>query len=589
VQALRPIKRLPNWSFWLLLAAFALLAILEAFGPHGFAGRDEIMVLEDMARRAQGGIAFPPWGNGCLLKSVQEWLWKASGSWQSAHVPVLLAMGVEAGALGWLGWQLGGRALAQGAVLAALLSATTLLQARSLLPFAILPALLSLSAALILRGRWWALLGGALLACGFLEYEGTLFALPGFAALLFLEPRLRGRRPWATSLTGFTLALAGVLYYCRAGLAEWWHFRQAYAAPLHNAAPERTLLQLSSWCFGGRPEAYLGVYGHPVPALWVLPFLGAGLILQARRRPWLILWIVAALAALLPASGAFEPQRTVAAFPALALAAGFGWKWAWTRARPRPALAWLLVTLPWLGLGLEQRALDQSMALGQERYERSQAWIAVSQDPRFHSKVDAMLMPSGLAIESVVGPLQGPAQWVWLPGDLGDDAPPWKGVALKDSQGHFTGDALAQVPAGPQPLLADLAFLRAFWVKLPRERPLIAIACRQALQGPALKTPVARASVWMTLILWGVPVGSFSIDDLKALDAEGFKSPRFYRASTTPAMAKDLRLYYWFLWLMRRHAGAERMTPGEREFLAQNWAQVQQAPGSPAWPAPSLP
>jgi hypothetical protein len=589
---LRPIRRMPTWAFSLLLLAFALLALLEAFGPRGFSGRDELLVLQDMARRAQGPAipAWGNWGNGCMLKILQSRAWVWSGDWRSLHVPVLLAIALEGAALGWLGCCLGGRAVAQGAILAGLLSATTLLHARSLLPFAILPALLCVSAALMLRGRWAALAGGLLLACGFLDYEGTVFALPGLAAMLALEPRLRQRHAWAPALLGFAGGLAAVLYYCRFGLREWWDYRLTFYPPFANVTGGYTWLELRSWLWGGNPEAYLGVHGHPVPALWVLPFLGAGLILQTRRRPWLIVAILAGLAGLMPASGAFEPQRTVAAFPALALAAGFGWKWAWDQARPRPALAWLLLVLPWLGLGLEQRALDRSLLLGSERYARSQAWMAVAQDPRIHSKVNAMLMPAGLAMESVMGPLQGPAQWVWLPGDLGEDAPPWKGLALYDHQGHLTGDALVQIPSrGSEVLLADLAFLRTFWTQLPPLRADTARACRQALEGPSLKTPVARASVWMTFIMNGVPVNAFTLADLQALDREAFKSPRFYRACTSIVIGKDLRLYYWLLWLLRRHAGAEKLSPGERDFLKHPWAQIPILPDGPVWPTPSLP
>ena len=565
----------------------ALMALAEAMGPRGFSGRDEILVLEDLARRHYGGASLP-WGNGAILKQLQAWAWSLSGSWVSLHWPVQVALGVQAWALAAIGRRLGGPRVAQGAVLASLLSATALLQARSLLPFAALPALISVALLLSLRGGAWALAGAALLACGFLEYEAVAFALPGFAAFLIFEPRLRGKARLGAALLGFGLALAAILVGCRSYLAEWWTVRQAYNAPLQHWDQINVVGQLRAWAWGGRPESYLGVIGHPFVAWWAQPLIVVGLLKQGQRRPWLVLWIAASLLALLPVGGAFEPHRTVAALPALALAAGFGWRWLWQKSRPWPAATWLLFLLPLAGFTLEELAFERSMALGHERYDRSQGLLAAARDPRFQHHVDAMLMPGGLAIEGLLGPLQGAPQWVWLPGDFGDEAPRWPGVALYDDGHRLTGDTLAQVPArGAEPLLQDLRALRRLWIDLPTQRREMALATRRALQSGVLQTPIARLSVWLRLIQVAVPVDALTLEDLGALRQEKFKSARFYRAATALTQGSDLRITYWLAWMIRKNCGEERLSPTERALLSVPWSQVPVSPTAPRWPEPS--
>jgi hypothetical protein len=574
----------------LLCGVLGLYAALEAFGPRGFSFRDETFCFHQALSYRAGYPWTLTWANGNLLKLAQFSLYSLTHSFKALHVPALCAVLLQAASLCFIGRRLGGPRVAQGAALAILLNATALVQARSLLPFATLPALMALSVALGLQRPRLAFLGGLLLACGFLDYEATVFALPGAAAFFFFEPKLKRPAAWAWAL-GLALGLAGVLWVSRHSLADWWSFRMAYNRPLETAAHNPSPQRLWCWFFGGPAEAYLGVTGHGTFALWALPLALLGLGLQAKRRPWLWLWTGGALLALVPASEKFEPQRALAGLIPLSLAAGFGWRWLWQRARTRPGLAVLALALPVFGLWQETRAFEHSMAQGQAAYQRSQVWLGLAKDPAVAGKLDAALLPIGLTLECAVGSASDPgsAPYVWVPGDLAADAPEAPSQALHYSDGSFTGDLLLALPASA-PLRQDLAWLRPFWLRLSgwrgQRQPAIE-ACREALLRGAVKTALARAALWDTLLDDAIQSDRLNIKDLQALDHEGLRSPHFYRTRMIYSRPKDLRLTYWFCTLLQKYAGTEKLQDDERQLLTRPWAELPRTPGAPDWPEPS--
>jgi hypothetical protein len=589
VPTLPPFGRLVRRSSALLAGVMGLYALLEALGPRGFSFRDETFCFHQALSYRAGYPWAWTWANGNLLKLLQFQLYAWTGRWQVLHLPALLALGAQAGAVYAIGKRLGGPRVAQGALLASLLSATALLQARSLLPFATLPCLLALSAALALQGPRWACLGGLVCACGFLEYEATAFALPGLAALLFFEPTLERRSAWAFAM-GAGLGLGLVAWLCRDSLLEWWSYRLAYNHPWAATAGNPVAQRLGAWFLGGEPQAYLGIRDHGVLAAWALPLGLLGLGLQARRRPWLLLWVAGALAALLPASSKFEPQRAFPALIPLGLAAGFAWRALWCATPRRPWLAYALLALPLLGAAYEVSAFERSMRAGEAEYQRSQAWQRLAQDPAVAGHVDAALLPVGLTFECLNGPPRPgtPAPWVWMPSDLDHDAPHWPGQAVSYPDGRPTGDLLMQVPAG-DPLRQDLEVLRPLWLQISglrgRREPAIA-ACRQALAGGRLHSHLGRCAVWDFLMDACIKSDSLRVADLQALDREGIHSAFFYRARLIYSRPKDQRLSYWLCSLLRKHAGADKLQDDERQLLAQDWDQLPPAPGAPAWPKP---
>ena len=581
-----PAARWLPWLSPLLLSFFGLYAVLELLGPRAFCIRDETFCFHQaLIFRSTGPLAIA-WGDGNILKFFQYTAYQMSGRWRAMHLPVLGALVAQGWALYSIGFRLGGRRVAQGALLAALLSATALLQARSLLSFAILPGLLSVAVALILRGGIWAWVGGALFSAGFLDYEATLFALPGLAALLYLEPRL-ARSSSRRGLAGMLLGLALVLWACRYSLGEWWLQRMSYNLPSRHLSEQHFFGRIFAWFFGGDAQAYLGVTGHGSFATWALPLAVLGLGLQARRRPWLLVWLFGGLVAMLPASAKLEPQRAFHIVLPLSLAAGFGWRWIWWRARWRPWLAWLLLLLPVVGLGWEQRAFEQSMRAGQDLYGRSQAWSRLGHDPAFTGKIDASLMPLGFAWEALVEPPAGTAPWVWVPSDLAQELPAHEVEqrALQDAEGRFTGDLLIALP-DQDPLRKDLAVLRQHWSHQARLKSDMVTGYRRLLHDHGIKTSMGRAVLEKFLIEAGIQSDHYGLEDLQHLAQEPFKSPLLYRSMLIPTWPKDLRLSYWLCHLLEKHCGSSSLSDQERQLLSHPWAEIPISPGAPAWPQP---
>jgi hypothetical protein len=545
------LRRFPPAATAALLAVAALWALLETFGPRGFALRDESMVLAGAKRFAEGGGWNPAWGRGSLTRWLQYRL-MALGSWRFLHIPILLAVVSQSALFARLGRRLGGPRVAQGALLAGVLSAAFLVQARSLLPFAVLPCLLALSMLGLLRGGAWAAAGGFVAALGLLEYEGVLLALPGLAAMSLFEPHLKDRAGrWF--MLGALLALPLVLGLSLHSLQDWWRYR-LMANPIHGDAAG-ALRRVWQWFTGGPTQPFMGVSGHSAFPLWALPLALLGLATQARRRPWLWLWFLACLAAQIPGTPIFEPQRSIAALPVLCLAAGFGWAAAWRWSRSRRGLALALLCLPVLGLALELRAFDRSMRAGQEHYNRSQAWMGFARAHGGEANLDASLLPLGFAMEAVHGSRPGLPREIWVPLDFAADAPAWPGRLMLDNAGQAT-DMVLRPPAA-DPLLMELAALRGTWLRFNDERSQQAQLCREALAYRNLRSPLARLALWQVLMDNTVRAGQFTPADFDALAREHFRSPSFYQRFVQDALERDPALAGRLLQLGMRKAGAK--------------------------------
>ena len=584
-EAQASLTRFPRALALGLLGLAALYAVAEALGPRGFALRDESISLFLAQRWRLGAPLETDIGGGTLLNALQGWLLQLSGCWQALHLPVLAAWLLEAWTIAQVARRLGGPRAAQGAWFAAWLGAASLLQARSLLHFALLPAFLAAALALSFGPLWCGFLAGVLCACGLLEYEAILFALPGLAAFTLFEPRLKRAQRWAPWV-GFAIAAPCALWLARASLSGWWAYRTANNGPAGGQSWGRALVE---WAFGGEPAAYLGVWHHASFAAWALPLAAWGLWSQARRRPWLWVWLGSGFLTLLAAAGPLEPQRAIAAWPALVVATGFGWREAWVRARRHRSAALLLIALPVLGFAWEVRAFEASMAHGRADYARSLAWIQYHHDPGA-PVVDGSLMPAGLSFEATrPGKGRGVPSRVWVPvelaAELGDS--PWKAESLGQAGSPSAPDLLVQVPAD-DPLWEDLRQLRPVWVRTPvRDRLAYARALRAVL--PRLKTPLARAAVLRHLLEQVAPLGLLNADDLKALYAAKLRSPWVFNYALEFAPRYDQRLTWHLSWLKRRAGGDAALSPFELQVLAADYARLPAKEGAPAWPAPPQP
>lgn len=579
------LKRFPRALAWGLLGLAALYAVAEALGPHGFTVRDESISLFLAQRWRLGAPLETDIGGGTLLYALQGWAFQLSGAWQSLHWPVLAAWLFQGCAISAVAKRLGAQRAAQGAFFAAWLAAAALLQARSLLHFAMLPAFLSAALLLSFGPLYCGILAGAIVAAGLLEYEAILFALPGIAAFTLLEPRLKRSQRWAPWL-GFALAAPVALWLARRSLFGWWTYRLANNGP---AAPGHAWGHaLWQWAFGGEPEAYLGLWHHSSFAAWALPFVAWGLWSQGRRRPWLWIWAAFGLLTLLAAADPLEPQRAIAAWPALVLACGFGWREAWLRARRQRALALLLIALPVLGFAWELRAFDASMLHGKAQYTRSLAWIQMNRDAAA-PRIDGSLMPAGLSWEATrPGPALASFDRVWVPVELALELPEGSQSAPPLSLGADSSSGAPDllVALKPQdPLWSDLALLRRIWVFTPvRDRLAYARALREAL--PKLQTTLGRAAALRHLLEQVGPLGLLKLEDLQALYAAKIKSPWVFHYVLDFTPRYDLRLTWHLCWLLRQAGGDEALSPTQRALLATDYQSLKPRAGAPEWPLP---
>ncbi len=360
-----------------VLAYLTLACDVSLWHPWYAYGDERLLVcrLEDLREGARFLWRF---GRGDLsLALLWGWVRLAGPGMARLHVPDLVLAALEWAALTLLARRWLGREASWFALLALTLCAQTLVRERSLLAFQALPAeaaLLGLSAAWV-RGRPGAVLWGLAAGCAFLDYDGSLIAVPGMmlAAAAF-EPGFRAR---VGSAFAAMAAVAAVLAVRQRG--DWASYAAVRLGTAGSAATDPGLsgrLAFARELLTGGPNLpYFGVTGWPAWAPWAWPGLAAGLWM-ARRGPArsLALWAVGGTATVLAVHSAYglPVHRMAAVVPALALLSGAGF--AGLRRRLGPAAAPVLGALLVLGALSEGWAwCRHQWAFGPELYDRCQA------------------------------------------------------------------------------------------------------------------------------------------------------------------------------------------------------------------------
>lgn len=319
------------WERWLLalaLAAFSALAWLEVrqWRP-GYARTDETEALGYLQLWREGLPLPIELFKGTLHHHAEALvLWAAGPSILALHGLVWAAMAAELWLL--LGWgrALLGRRAALWALLACLACGFSLLRSRSLLSFAVMPFELLAMMSLMnrVRGRLGSLLYGAAAALLLADYEGWMLALPVLLLLWSrLDPCGRPRLLW--SLLGFSAVFLALL------LPQWEIFEvhlvnRRRNLPLYGRGLGQTLAHAFKGFWIGLPETtgQLGIKNHPMMPAWTLPFLALGAWQLRHRGRFLLAWAAIGLLPLFSNGGGGEPNRLIAAFPALFLIAGQG-------------------------------------------------------------------------------------------------------------------------------------------------------------------------------------------------------------------------------------------------------------------------
>ena len=474
------IERERPWERWLLAAVvigFALLAFAEvAHWRPGFARTDET----ELVSYEQMGREGTPWEyevfKGCIFRRLLSVILSLTGpSMLALHFLTWGAMLLEAWLLLRLGRALLSRRAALWALLAGLACATTFLRSRSLLAYAILPAELLLALAFIAR-RWGALGSlayGAFAAFMLSDYEGWVFALP--MLLIFWlreEPQNRPQASWA--LLGFGAVLASLL------VPSWGIFQEHLLQRARNVpGVERSLAQGAGQALRGffigidQVTGHMGVKMHPVMAFWAMPALLWGAFILRKHGKILWLWALFGLLPIFSTGGAGEPNRVMAAWPALCLIAGQGML---PLLRACGKRDWIFAFLL-LGLGLawEGRSYLQSMrSVEGSEYAPSQAVLELARQwPHAQPLMDFDYKGSAhwryVWQSQALAPRQGEIfvlRWEYFPAlkgqgaalnerPISDSSPPW----IWFSQGP---------PAFQRRLLACDAALRGLHQSLPR-------------------------------------------------------------------------------------------------------------------------
>jgi hypothetical protein len=191
-----------------------------------------------------------------------------------------------------------------------------------------------------------------------------------------LSPGMDRRRAGAF-LGGAALGLALGAALSREFIPVWAQARPAFSFAGGPAGALRALPgNLRDFFLGSADSVpYLGLSAQPSAPRWAWPLLIAGLW-ACRSRAWLLAWVGLGLAPLAATHFGNEPNRAVAAWPALALIAGCGWSELWSRAEGR-GWRWaapLLIALPLAGFADEALAFRRSMNANYARaYGRSES------------------------------------------------------------------------------------------------------------------------------------------------------------------------------------------------------------------------
>lgn len=471
----------------------------------GFDSYDESHVLRLLQRQREGGLF--PWDlfTGSLLLGLQRLTLFVTGpSVWALRAPVLLLLLLEVWALGRVAAKLWGPAAEEGAWLAWALSATTLMRARSLLAFAVLPAWGALLLWLLLAGpRWATALGGLLAGLLVLDYEAAPFLWGGL--LLFVWAARVERARLLSALTGSALGLALALGLSQRSVATWW---QARSVVDQAASQDWAELGRGAWdaLWGLRGSAHLEVSAHLFAGLWAFALAALALRQNTRLTRGLALWALLGLTVLLLPSAQTGTHRAVAALPALSLLAALGWvrarDWAAARSWRKLCVGALLLA----AAGLEAQAYFRSQTLadadhyGGGRNLQAAAQALAGRREQALTRLDEQ----SAAFRFLTGaPSNAPLRWLLVPPALGKDLPPdlTRGQVLRYNN-----------PGQPALLLALPAEEAAAWTALDDRLGALekSFAAHDPLHDEALLTaallsgsfpePAARAALWHQLL-----------------------------------------------------------------------------------------
>ena len=414
---------------WLVAAIFMLLLALDCGLWHpGYAYLDEgnqVSMVQDW--REGRAIPFELF-KGSVYRACAVACVKVLGpSLLALRMPGLVALGLECLLLFRMGCSFFGRRAGLWAVLACLACAQTFLRARSLLSFTVLPFEM-LALLMILPREWsgWAsFLYGAALGALLSDYEGGLLCLPIVALFWMLSPP-RSRPSVTHALAGFGLVLGCLVWNSWDGMADYLS-RRMRSLPGVGMPSTFPLTQfLNSFFMGGDCIAYLGVSQRSFVAAWTLPALAIGLTLALRRATKLLLWLALGCLPCVTIAAAAEPNRILAAWPALCILCGAG-------------LAWLLL----VGGGIwEAKGYSDSMKVGYERWYSESTAVARLQQRN----------PGKQLVNELGGEYSSQFRFLWPQGEPGAKTMfllPWEfapGLGDKRSQLKFEFTALGEPP-----------------------------------------------------------------------------------------------------------------------------------------------
>jgi hypothetical protein len=471
--------------------AFALaLAAWDVWFLHPGVGAPEELesVFYEIARAGQ---TWPHWfrfSGGAWTRLVQAGL--LAGPWDWHWIYLLNAAGFGLGAWGlWaLATELGGPLAAACTLLLLLASPFPYLQLRTLFCYGQVPAA-ALGLALALRrplGAWASLAVGALAALFWLDYDGWILVLPGAAAAWAWAPAGRRARFWP-ALAGLFLGLAVVLALSRPYLAEWWNQRQSQL-PGPGATTGQLagiLARAQGYFLGSRAPLAMGLQQWPA-----FPWLGwPGLILALAWAPaWLWIWAAGGLLGLAVGGPFQEPNRVIAAWPALLLLSGLGTARLLDKVGAlRPLPHWGLCLAPLLGFavfiqaegqwdgdihGLSRRLLQaadflgaQGAALGPPLDRVDQSFLERAR-PELRPR-SSSAAPQWFLVPRTMADPQDPRWGEWRAFDSGPQSPSTWLLRPSPAAAALLGQAAGQISALPDfqsvpwPTSEALARLRA--------------------------------------------------------------------------------------------------------------------------------
>lgn len=465
----------------LLAAAFVLAGLafavwdLSLLHP-GFAAWDEVNVVDYHQRVLEGWQRSVYFSGGLVAFALQRLSLLVFGKHLFAlHVPALAALAAESALL----WSLlRPRFGEDGAAAAVAINATaafSLLLARSLLSFSLLPVEFLFCLWTLPRlDRGPAALGlGLLMALLLADYEAWIGAVPLLLLAASGEASLDRRRKTQLWL-GLLLGAAALAWLSRWHLAEYLQRRAG--ANSGAGAAGRLLRDFGANAltyFSGGPRRALWLEGHAAfPALlWPLALWGM------LRAPWR--WTAMALIGLLPLAAhnsIVESNRAVLSWAPWMLLCGAGWSALSARLLPRwrPALLTVLA-LSAMGLGFWGHVDSQDRRAG---WSYGYSWRLLSaadflrqREPTGVRLLSDLSWRSGGEARFLLPP-PGPdaAVWALLSEDQAGDPPAanageWVKVAVDPK-------APASYLLKPAPALRPLlesrdARMRALWMRYP--------------------------------------------------------------------------------------------------------------------------